>query len=37
MRTYCAAGIGPRFADPTVSGLLARRLTNGFSWNIPFI
>src|SRR5580700_9853744 len=37
MRTYCAAGIGPPFADPTVSGLLARRPTNDFSCNVPFL
>src|ERR1700730_9150856 len=36
MRTYCAAGIGPPFADPTVSGLLARRPTNDFSCNVLF-
>src|SRR3984893_17349336 len=36
MRTYCAAGIGPPFADPTVSGCVARRPTNDFSCNVPF-
>src|SRR5258708_406102 len=37
MRTYCAAGIGPPFADPTVSGVLARRPTNDFSCNVLFL
>src|SRR5580700_4556884 len=37
MRKYCAAGIGRPFANPTVSGLLARRPTNDFSCNVLFL